>query len=172
MMRSVMGHMMRFVGMVGVAFIAVTAHAQTQSSPQDQRRLEQDIERMQRDIIEHNRAMQQKAQQQILDQERLQNEQNNHDREQSQDRELREQSEERARRALEHQNEQNNILLLNPPSSANGTVVIIPPSAQEVIWQEPIIPSEDRSTIILRGNFERQPFAQCLYQRWHCPQLN
>lgn len=76
-------------------------------------------------------------------------------------------------------NQGNGVILLNPPPRNGDVIVINPTPSQNVIWAEPIIPSMDRSTIILRGQFDVQPSPSCtleqwrevnqLYQRWHCP---
>jgi hypothetical protein len=159
---------------MGLTFVDAEAIAQT-NDPQHER-LERDIERMQREIIERNQAAQQRAQEQIREQEQQQQ----REREREREREYRYQDqrhdEERERR------ERNGVIILNPPAPQNGGMVIVnPPSQTRVIWAEPIIPNIDRSAIIMRGEFDRQPSPSCqleqwregeqLYQRWHCPPL-
>jgi ATPase subunit of ABC transporter with duplicated ATPase domains len=152
----------------------VPLHAQTQMQTQDQshQRLEQDIEKMQRDILERNRAAQQRAQEQIEQQERRQQDERMYQERHRDD-------EERLRREQRLLDQNNGVILVNPPQQRNDVIIVQPPSQERVIWVEPIIPNLDHGTIILRGQFDLQPAPQCvmeqwrengaLYQRWHCP---
>jgi hypothetical protein len=163
------GSIRRVVGLSGLAIVGllnVVDPGWSQSTPQRNDQLNNDIKDMQRDIQQRSREIEQRAINQQREEELY-----------------RRQQEERRQRDewLSQQRGQGNVIILDNNAPPSGGVVVVPQGQQrnEPVWAEPLIPGWERSRIILRGQYWVQPSPSCqmetwmdgrgqAYRRWNC----